>query len=288
MAGLVAGGGMFLFFVLAVIILSRQASSGSGMYSRDRIGLVEISDVIYSARPCLEQLKALQDDDEIRGILVRINSPGGVVAASQEIFEELKKLRDAGMVIIVSMGNMATSGGYYIACAADTIMASPGTVTGSIGVIAEMMNTQELFQKIGVSSNVIKSGKFKDTGHPMRKMTSEERILMQGLVDDMYDQFLEDVSRERRLPKDEVRKIADGRILSGRQALEAGLIDTLGTFNDAVRLTAQMTGISGTPALINKRRRNKVNEWLRGFGRSLGEGLVKGFSGQSGWRILPW
>jgi protease-4 len=219
------------------------------------VGLVELEGVITDPGPVVKQLKEYREDRGIAAIVLRIDSPGGVVAPSQEIYEEVRKTRRDGKHVVCSMGAVAASGGLYVACAAESILADPGTITGSIGVIMEFPNTQELLKKIGVSMEVVKSAEHKDIGSFWRTMTDDERKLLQSTVDDVFDQFVDVVARERMLPHSEVLEIADGRILSGRQAKELKLVDRLGTYEDAISLAASLGGIKGTPKVVRPRKR---------------------------------
>ena len=187
-----------------------------------------------SSNSVRKTLRKAADNDKIKGVLLRINSPGGTVAMSQEINDAVKAIRAAGKPVVVSMGDVAASGGYYIACAADKIYACPGTLTGSIGVIMHLINLSEIEKKIGVDAIAIKSGQFKDIGSMDRAPTKEEQALLQNLIMDSYDQFVTAVSEGRKIDKEEVKKLADGRIYSGRQALKVKLVDALGGYDDAV------------------------------------------------------
>jgi len=178
---------------------------------------------------------------------MRLNTPGGGISATQEIYYTVIKSRLAGKIIVASMGSVAASGGYYIAAACDSIVATPGTITGSIGVIANFTEFSRLFDKLGITFNVRKSGKFKDTGSIARKMTEEEAALIDGVIMDSYEQFVEAVSEGRNLTADYVRKYADGRVFTGRQAKELGFVDILGTYQDAIDLAGDMTGLGINP-----------------------------------------
>lgn len=180
------------------------------------------------------KLRKAVDDDKIKGILIRINSPGGTVGMSQEVYEAVRAVRAKGTPVVVSMGDVTASGGYYIAAAADRIFANPGTLTGSIGVIMHLMNWQETEKKIGIYPQVIKSGQFKDIGSPDRPMTAPEKELLQTIIMDSYDQFVTAVATGRKMDKDAVKKLADGRIYSGRQAQQAKLVDDLGGYDEAL------------------------------------------------------
>lgn len=196
------------------------------------------------------ELRKITKITTIKAVVLRINSPGGSVGAVQEIYEEVNRLREKGKKVVVSMGDVGASGAYYIACAADKIVANPGTITGSIGVVMSLGNMEELFRKVGIKVQVIKRGKHKDIGSPTREMTSEEKKLLQRLIDDAYDQFLQAVIEGRNLDKSEAEKIAQGQVFTGRQAKDLGLIDEIGNFQDAVRLAGKLAGIPGEPKVI--------------------------------------
>lgn len=187
---------------------------------------------------------------QVKAVVLRINSPGGTVGASQELYAAFLKLREKGIPVVASMSDVAASGGVYLALAAEKIVANPGTVTGSIGVIIRSANAQALFHKVGVSAEVIKSGAFKDILSPYRSMTEEERALLQGMIDDAYAQFVTAVATSRNLAEEHVRTFADGRIFTGRQAKELGLVDELGGLQTAVELAGKIAGIEGTPRTI--------------------------------------
>jgi protease-4 len=235
-------------------------TSGSG----EKIAVVDIKGVINSSDEVVRQLKKYRGMSSVKAILLRIDSPGGGVVASQEMYEEVRKTRDAGTPVVVSMGSLAASGGYYVACGASRIVANRGTLTGSIGVIAEFLQLQELLGKIGVEFKTIKSGKLKDSGTQTRKMTEEEQKYFQGLMDDVHRQFIGVVERERHLGAARTRALADGRVYTGEQALPLGLVDTLGTYEDAVRIAAAMAGIDGEPAIVKERKRRSWFESMAG------------------------
>jgi len=250
-----------VMFVVVIILStnigsSRKASRDSDVFYvgdagfGDKVGMVELEGIIYRSEPIIKQFKKLKKDKHTKAIVFRINSPGGGIAASQEIFEYVKAVRDSGMPVIVSMGSVAASGGYYVALGADSIMANPGTTTGSIGVIAEFPDISELLGKLGIKIRVLKSGALKDAGSPYRKMTENEKAYLQAWIDDGYEQFIGAVSQERDLELNNVRKLADGRIYSGEQAFQHGLIDTLGTLQDAIYLAAACGGIDGEPKVV--------------------------------------
>ncbi len=237
--------------------------------SEPRIGVVAIRGIILDAKNPVELLKKYRKDDRIKAIIVRVDSPGGSVAASQEIYREIVRTLPKKKVVI-SMGNVAASGGYYIAAAGNRIVANPGTLTGSIGVVMEFSNFQELMHKIGVSLEVVKSGAFKDIGSPVRKMKPEERRLLEGVIQNVHRQFVDIVAEARRLPRPEVEKIADGRIFTGEQAKALGLVDELGSLEDTVELTKKMARISGDVKLVYPEKK-KFSLWDLILNRVMGE-----------------
>ncbi|MBN1560957.1 signal peptide peptidase SppA [candidate division KSB1 bacterium] len=246
-----------IFFGIIILMFLSLASTSSVELggAGDKVAVVELNGIIFSSRDLVEQLQRYQKDKSIKAIVVRINSPGGGVAASQEIYEQVRRVRDSGKPVVASMGSVAASGGYYVALGADSIMANPATTTGSIGVIAEFPNYSRLMEKIGVSVTVIKSGHFKDSGTPYRDVTEADRQYLQSWIEEGYDQFITVVAEERGLSKEAIRRLADGRVYSGRQAYELSLIDSLGTFEDAIHLAADMAGIAGEPRLIRQQRK---------------------------------
>ncbi|MFZ1947615.1 MAG: signal peptide peptidase SppA [bacterium] len=248
----VCGVGVVLAMMLVVLgtFLPEHRSISLG----SKVGLVEVTGTMVSARPAAEEIARFARDRTVKAIVVRLESPGGVVAAAQEIFDELKKARAEGKPVVASMGGVAASGAYYVACGADSIVANPGTLTGSIGVIMSFPNTQELLKKIGIEMQVVKTGEFKDIGSRSRPITPEEREMVGELIGDVYDQFVTVVAVERNLDIEAVKRIADGRVLTGRQAYDLGLVDRLGGFRDAVMLAGEMAGISGEPTVVRKRR----------------------------------
>jgi len=219
--------------------------------------------VIVDSRKIIKALRRYQQDPDIKAIVLRVDSPGGAVAPSQEIYDTLKEIQSEGKKkIVTSMGTVAASGGYYIASATDLIVANPGTLTGSIGVIMELTNLEGLMQKIGVESVTIKSGKNKDVGSPFRKMKAEERSILQNVLDDVHSQFIEAVAEGRSLEIDTVRKLADGRIFSGRQAKKLGLVDELGSLEAAIQRAAELGGIKGKPELVETERKSSFLQLL--------------------------
>jgi len=242
-------GAIFLFFLLAIYLIAGFMGGGTSLALGEKIGVIEVEGVIVSSRKTIDQLIRFREDQSIKAIVLRIDSPGGGVGPSQEISSEVMKTSEIKPVV-VSMGSVAASGGYYIAAPARRIFANPGTITGSIGVIMEFTNWQELLNKIGLESQVVKSGRFKDIGSPVRPMSEDDRKLLQDLIDDVHSQFINAVSRGRNIPEGKVRSLADGRIFTGRQALEAGLVDELGTMQDAIAAAAQMGGIEEKPRVV--------------------------------------
>ena len=246
---LLALAGIFGFFLVLIVVATSLLGYRNTLPLGDKIGVVEVEGVILSSDQIVEQLGDFREDDSIRAVVLRIDSPGGGVAPSQEICEEVGKLVKVKPVV-VSMGSVAASGGYYIAAPATRIIANPGTITGSIGVIMEFTNVQELFGKIGLRSEVVKSGTHKDIGSPTRAMTDADRQILQGMINDVYQQFVGQIVTSRKLPIEKVLTLADGRIFSGRQALDNGLVDALGNFQDAVDTAARLGKVSGEPRLV--------------------------------------
>ena len=241
---------------LSLTLLQQKIPIGS------RIALVRIEGPILDSRDIVEEIKEHARDHSIKAIILRIDSPGGAVAPSQEIYEGVKKAA-AAKKVVVSMGSIAASGGYYIAAPADMIIANPGTLTGSIGVIMEIPNIEGLMTKIGISTEVIKSGRHKDMASVFRKMGIEERELLQGVMDNVHEQFIRAVAAGRKLKVDDVRLFADGRIFSGEQAKTQKLVDELGTLEDAVQKTAELVGISGEPDLVERKEKTSIMELLK-------------------------
>ncbi len=221
---------------------------------KDKVALIELKGVILSSEDIVKQIKKYVKSSRVKAIVFYVDSPGGGVSASEEIYQELKKAREKKPVV-VSMGSVAASGGYYVSLGGSKIVANPGTITGSIGVIAQFPNLRKLLDKIGVEFEIIKSGKFKDSGNPYRGLTDEEKRYFQGVINDVYEQFVNHVADERRMKKEDVLKIADGRIFTGRQAFEIGLVDTLGTLEDAIKIAANMAGIKGEPKIVKEKKK---------------------------------
>ena len=256
-----------LFWVLAagfgVMVLLNVLFPDLDLSSGDRIAVIRIEGVILDSQVTVGELKRFSENPSVKAIVLRIDSPGGGVVPSQEIYDAVRQVRSkTSKTVIASMGNVAASGGYYIAAATDRIVANPGTLTGSIGVIMETANVEGLLQKIGIEGVVIKSGKFKDVGSPLRKMSEEERGLMQAVMDDVHKQFIEAVAEGRAMELAEAQALADGRIFTGRQAKEAKLVDELGNLDDAIQIAADAVGIEGEPKVVEPRRRFSVRDLL--------------------------
>ena len=242
-------GGIFLFFLL-VVITAGMFRTGSVVVSvGDKIGILEVEGTIVDARRLIEQIEEFRDRNAIKAVVVRIDSPGGGVGPSQEIYAELKRLAEEKPVI-VSMGSVAASGGYYLAVAGERIFANPGTITGSIGVIMSFPNYQELMGKVGIQTEVVKSGRFKDIGSSTREFSEADRALLQEMIDDVHLQFVEAISAGRNMPIERLQPFVDGRIFTGRQAKDAGLIDELGTMSDAIKYAAKVAGIDDDSDLV--------------------------------------
>ncbi|MDH4320450.1 MAG: signal peptide peptidase SppA [Desulfobulbaceae bacterium] len=245
--------GIFLMFWGGItFFLGRMVASDHGelFSNQDGIGILEVKGVIVSAEESIEELTAFRNDDKVKAVIVRIDSPGGAVGASQELYDEIRRT-DQVKPVIASMGSVAASGGYYAALGAREIYANPGTITGSIGVIFKFANLQELFDKIGYKNEVVKSGALKDIGASDRPLSKEERAFLQALIDNVHGQFVKAVAQQRKLEEEAVRGLADGRIFSGEQALAFGLVDTMGNFTDAIDKAASLAGLDAKePRLI--------------------------------------
>lgn len=251
--------------VMAAVVLSALVPLmlDSAWLGGERVAVVRIEGVIVDSRDAIEELRKFRENPGVKAIVLRIDSPGGGVVASQEIYAEVLKTRTDGKVkVVASMGNLAASGGYYIAAATDKIVANPGTLTGSIGVIMELANVRGLMEKVGVQSVVIKSGKHKDLASPFRTMSAEDRALLQGVLDDVHDQFIQAVAAGRAMKVDQVRDLADGRVFTGRQARTARLVDELGDLQDAIKLAGKMGGIAGEPRVVETRKRFSLRNLL--------------------------
>lgn len=233
-----------LFFVGLSVVVLAFIGKGSLLTSRERVGVVEIKGVLTDSRLIIKQLDRFKDDSNIKAIVLRINSPGGAVGPSQEILREVEKIRGKKK-IVASLGTVAASGGYYIACGADLIMANRGTATGSIGVIMQFTNVEGLTKKLGLDFFNLKAGRYKDVGTPFRPMTPEDKAYLQVLIDNIYQQFLTDVSRNRKIPIAKLRTLAEGKIYTGEEAKQVGLVDDFGNLPDAIDKAGRLGGIKG-------------------------------------------
>ncbi len=262
MVGLVVIVLFLAFFFSAIFFTARLKGKRGHFPFGDKIAIVEIKGVITQSSGVIEEIQQYREDDGVRAIILRIDSPGGGVGPSQEIYREILKVKERKKKVVTSMGSVAASGGYYIACASDLIVANPGTITGSIGVIMQFSNIEELLKKIGIKGVVLKSGEHKDIGSPLREMTSEEKKIMQDALDNIHQQFIQAVIEGRKLDRARVIQIADGRILTGQQAKEAGLVDQLGNLQDTIDVVAKMVGISGKPTVLYPKKRLSLLEFL--------------------------
>lgn len=263
-----AGVGVLVLFVFTVWLI--LAVSDDGLPGGAKVAVVEVEGVIGVAadrgldtESIIRTLGEYRDDPAVRAVVLRIDSPGGVVAPTQEIFTAVRRLREAKKPVVASLGSVAASGGYYVAVSADRIFASPGTLTGSIGVVMQLANVEGLLKKVGVEYVVVKAGAYKDVGNFARAMTPEERRILQSLLDDVYDQFISAVAEGRGLDPQAVRAFAEGRIYSGRQAHGLKMVDDLGGLEDAIEAAAKMAGLPPKPKVLYPRRRFSLRELLR-------------------------
>lgn len=240
---LLAAAMILLFGLMAAVrFLLFNHDDRSALFSNKSLGLVYVQGIIQNSKPVTDFLRELEENDKVKGVLLRVESPGGGVSASQEIYRAVARCNKVKPVV-VSMGAVAASGGYYVACPARAILANPGTITGSIGVKMELGNFMGLMDMLGLMHESIVSGKFKDAGSPFRELTAEERAYFQNVVADLFDQFINDVAEARKIPLEKIRQVADGRILTGRQAQVEGLIDGLGGLDDAENLLKKLCSI---------------------------------------------
>lgn len=244
-------GGVFLLVTLAGIVLVVMSAGRGDLGLGGRVALIEVDGVLYDDAELLDQIRHLREDPTVEAFVVAINSPGGVVAPSQSVYQTLREIRDEdGLPVVASIGGVGASGGYYVALGADSIYVLPGSITGSIGVIMEFPNATELMEKIGFRMETVQSSEHKDVGSPFREMTEEDRALLAVLVQDVYDQFVDVVATERDLPREAVLAIADGRLLSGRQAITAGLADAEGNIEDAIAAAGRMADLGDDPYVV--------------------------------------
>jgi len=272
------GGGCLTLLIIFFVVIGAALNLDMGETRGGHIALIRVTGVITGGRSggglfsgssagsedLISQLEKARKKNSVKAIVIRINSPGGSAAASEEVYNEIKRVREDGKKVYVSMGDVAASGGYYIAAACDRIYADAGTMTGSIGVIMETADMSQLFKKIGWTPEVIKSGKFKDIGSSNRPMTPAERQLLQAMVNDIYEEFVNCVAAGRKMPVSEVKKIADGRILTGKQAVKAKLVDKIGGLRETILAAGRAAGIRGEPTVVEYKRRGM-------FGQLFGE-----------------
>ncbi len=249
----------FCIVVISLVLVIFQKNIPIG----ERVALVSIEGPILDSKGTIDEIKEHLKDPSVKGIVLRIDSPGGAVAPSQEIYEEVRKAV-AKKKIVVSMGSVAASGGYYIASPATRIIANPGTLTGSIGVIMEIPNFEGLMNKIGVKTEVIKSGRHKDIASVFRGIRKEEREILQNVLDNVHEQFIKAVADGRKMLVEDVTRIADGRIFTGEQALKAGLVDETGNLEDAIKVAGKLAGIKGEPVVVSKKEKLSLINLLRG------------------------
>jgi protease-4 len=258
--GWLVGCTIFLFLLVAggalVVVVALLVSDREFTVPRPgpKVAVVEVFGVLGEDDDVLAQLDRIEEDDSIEALVLHINSPGGAVGTTQRIVARLEELAGEGVPIVAALDDVAASGGYYVATAADSIFALPGTLTGSIGVIMSFPDASALMKKIGIDYQVVKTGPYKDTGSPFRTMTPDERAWVQGVLDDVHAQFVEAVASSRGMEADSVRATADGRFLSGHQALERGLVDRLADLDQAIQVAAGMAGIKGEPVVVRKHR----------------------------------
>ena len=253
---LLALGGLLLVVVLVTVLFNNNISIG------EKVALIRVEGPIFDSKETIDEIKDYIKDSSIKAIVMRIDSPGGAVAPSQEIYEEVRK-GVSKKKIVVSMGSVAASGGYYIASPATRIIANPGTLTGSIGVIMEIPNFKGLMDKLGVKTEVVKSGRHKDLASAFRSLGRDEREILQNVLDNVHEQFITAVAEGRKMLREDVIKIADGRIFTGEQALAVGLIDELGNLEDAITVAAKLSGIKGEPVLVRKKEDFSLINLLR-------------------------
>jgi protease-4 len=262
-----APGIIALPVLIGIILLlrgNRERADGYSFGTLKAIGLVQIKGTIVESDEYVRQIRSLRFDNSIAGVIVRIDSPGGAVAPSQEIYREMLRFRETSKPLVVSMGTVAASGGYYIASPGTRIFADPGTLTGSIGVIFTLPLYQELAKKIGVEFRVFTAGKMKDIGSPYRQMTGDEKKFIDALLKDTHEQFIEDVAAGRRMNRDTIARYADGRVFTGRQAVAIHLIDTLGGYEDALDWIRNATGLGKNAAIVERKgTSSRLREWLK-------------------------
>ncbi len=259
--GLLAIVVLLIVFFSALVLMSRWSGQTTRIAFGDKIAVVEVKGVITQSSSVIEEIHRYLDDDGVKAIILRVDSPGGGVGPSQEIYREVVKAKGKKK-IVTSMGAVAASGGYYVACASDLIVANPGTITGSIGVLMQFSNFEELLKKIGIKGVTLKSGEHKDIGSPLREMTPEEKRIMQETLDNVHQQFIQAVAEGRKLDRAKVVPLADGRIMTGEQAKQFGLVDKMGNLEDAIDEASKLVGITGKPQVIYPKKKISLLELL--------------------------
>jgi protease-4 len=274
------GVGILALFLGTIWVLMAVLSEDGLPTGGAKVAVVEIEGIIVDGTAAIRELREHADNSSIKAIVLRVNSPGGVVAPTQEIYAAIQRARKAGKPVVATLGAVAASGGYYVATAADRIYANPGTLTGSIGVVMQMANIEGLLKKVGVEYVVVKAGSYKDVGNFARTMSPEERKMLQALLDDVYSQFVDAVAEGRGLERSEVLAFAEGRIYSGQQALALKMVDEMGGFEDAVEAAGKLANISGRPKLVYPRKRFSFKDLLENRLGLLGAGpLLPALSG---------
>ncbi|MGC8927205.1 MAG: signal peptide peptidase SppA [Myxococcota bacterium] len=285
--------GLKFILLLSIVILLNSCFfpvlEKDKIVSGPRIGIIEVRGIIEDSKTFLRQLKKFATDSDIKGILIRVDSPGGTVGPTQEIYSEIRKVSKKKKVY-VSIGNVAASGGYYIASAGEKIFANPGSITGSIGVIMQTVNVEKLVRLMKIDVETIKSGKYKDMGTPFKEMTDEEREMLSGVTKDIHNQFIEDIARARRLSIEKVREIADGRIMTGLSARNYGLVDEIGSIEDATETLWNDLKLSGEPRVTYPKRQSPsfLKEIMDSLSEDVEERLGLNKRGFSFWFLSPY
>jgi protease-4 len=269
--GWLVGCGVILFFMIAggiaLVVVALLVSGEEFSLPRPgpKVGVVEVFGVLGEDDDVLDQLDRLEDEGSIRALVLHINSPGGTVGTTQRIVQRLATFADEGTPIVAALEDVAASGGYYVATAAESIFALPGTLTGSIGAVMSFPDVSALMKKVGIEYQVVKTGPYKDSGSPFRALTADERVWIEESLDAVHGQFLEAIVRSRGIELDSLRVVADGRFFAGSIALESGLVDRLADVDEAIRVAAELAGIKGDPVVVRKhRRRPGWERWLEG------------------------
>ncbi len=261
-----------LFTGVAFMVLVKALRTNNDQYvrfetsgkSREKIAVVNLDYTILSSQNFVRQMKMYGEDNSIKAIILRVDSPGGGTAMSHEMYEAVKKVRDGGKPVIVSVASICASGAYYVSCGTSLIVANPSSIVGSIGVISQYVTFKELADKIGIKAVTVKSAESKDIGNPFRDATEKDRTEIQDVIDDTYDLFVGIVSAERKISIDSVKMLATGRVYTGRQAQKYRMVDSLGTFEDAIRIAGRMAHIDGEPTLVREKTRRNVFDYLIG------------------------